>query len=221
MPNTYNINTYCQEVLINADWDKSVWQAASTLAIEHVQPTSWDHAPATCARVLYDDENIYVIFKVEDQYVRAVATEYNGAVWEDSCVEFFFAPDNDNPTSYFNIEVNCCGTILLRHQSAPNENIRYLDPSDLKMIQVASSLSGPIDPEITEPVIWTMEYAIPFDILSKYGHIVKPGPGVSWRGNFYKCGDNTSHPHWMTWSPIETQTPDFHRPDSFGLLKFT
>ncbi|MDA0991466.1 MAG: carbohydrate-binding family 9-like protein, partial [Verrucomicrobia bacterium] len=48
----------------------------------------------------------------------------------------------------------------------------------------------------------------------------RPAPGVSWRSNLYKCGDATSHPHWLTWSPIDRPKPDFHVPDQFGTLTF-
>ena len=43
--------------------------------------------------------------------------------------------------------------------------------------------------------------------------------GQTWRGNFYKCGDHTSHPHWASWSPIGEQL-DFHQPEFFGELRF-
>ena len=40
----------------------------------------------------------------------------------------------------------------------------------------------------------------------------------SLRANFYKCGDKTAHPHYLSWSPIHTEKPDFHRPEFFGEL---
>lgn len=33
-------------------------------------------------------------------------------------------------------------------------------------------------------------------------------------------GDNTSHPHWLTWAPVHSPRPDFHTPRSFGTLEF-
>ena len=38
------------------------------------------------------------------------------------------------------------------------------------------------------------------------------------RANFYKCGDKTAHPHFLSWSPVSTEKPDFHRPEFFGEL---
>ena len=37
-------------------------------------------------------------------------------------------------------------------------------------------------------------------------------------GNFYKCGDATLLPHYLSWSQIDTEQPDFHRPEFFGEL---
>ena len=50
--------------------------------------------------------------------------------------------------------------------------------------------------------------------------VEKPGTGVSWRANFYKCADKTSHPHWLTWAEIDYPNPKFHLPDFFGRLDF-
>ena len=78
-----------------------------------------------------------------------------------------------------------------------------------------------VDPEIAKPTTWTVEYRIPLDLLAKYyPKAVKPAPGVTWRANFYKCGDDTSHPHWLSWSCVDRPKPDFHAPTSFGTLVF-
>jgi hypothetical protein len=38
--------------------------------------------------------------------------------------------------------------------------------------------------------------------------------------NFYKCGDDTSKRHYLSWNPVKTAKPDFHRPEYFGILNF-
>ena len=67
---------------------------------------------------------------------------------------------------------------------------------------------------------WTVAYALPVSLLRDYGPVLTPSPGAAWRGNFYKCADNTSHPHWLTWSPIDHPRPNFHLPHTFGRLVF-
>ena len=46
-----------------------------------------------------------------------------------------------------------------------------------------------------------------------------PVAGQRWRGNAFKCGDETSHPHWASWAPIG-EALNFHQPRCFGALEF-
>lgn len=219
MPKTYNIVRHSGRFTVDGSWDKADWQTAQVGELPCVQGTGTHH-PRTQFRVMYDEQCIYVIFRVFDQYVRAVATTLHGEVWKDSCVEFFFTPYPQPDTAYFNLETNCCGVMLFRVQSAPKENQVYLSEPDSRRIQIVGSVPGPVLQEMTQPLTWTLEYAIPYSVLERYNRVERPAPGVLWRGNFYKCADACSHPHWLTWSPIMTEAPNFHRPDAFGILQF-
>ena len=44
-------------------------------------------------------------------------------------------------------------------------------------------------------------------------------PGGVLYANFYKCGDDTPQPHFISWSPIDLPKPDFHAPQFFGVLE--
>jgi hypothetical protein len=171
-------------------------------------------------KLLYDDQNIYAIFRVQDRYVKAVAQTYDGNVWQDSCVEFFFAPWNEKPMQYFNFEVNCGGTGLLHYNRVPRRDFEVIDTADMGKIEIAHSLPRLVDPEITEPVTWTLEYRLPIRMLEIYARCTHPRRGITWRANFYKCGDETSNPHWLTWSEITNNKLDFHQPQFFGVLEF-
>lgn len=48
----------------------------------------------------------------------------------------------------------------------------------------------------------------------------KPAPGTRWRANFYKCADKTSHPHWLTWAPVDYPKPKFHLSGFLGWIEF-
>ncbi|MBR5570284.1 MAG: hypothetical protein IKW10_05250 [Oscillospiraceae bacterium] len=43
-------------------------------------------------------------------------------------------------------------------------------------------------------------------------------PDVGIRANCYKCGDLTPKPHYLSWNPVTSPNPDFHRPQDFGLM---
>ena len=221
MHKTYQVHRLTQPMAIDADWQKLQWRKAESLDIRLFMGKKPEHLPRTQAKLLYDDRNIYVIFRAEDRYVRAVATEYHGRVWQDSCVEFFLAPGTDITQGYFNIETNCIGTILCEHRTAFDKNAKPLETTDLARIEIAHSLPRQvIDPEIPEPVTWTLEYRLPIEILEKYCRLTRPTPAVKWRANFYKCAETVSHPHWLTWSFVASDRPNFHLPAYFGTLEF-
>ena len=205
------------------DWDGPAWGRADVLEITHFHANSSAHRPRTRVKLLYDDAGVYVLFRVADRYVRCVQRQHQSHVYRDSCVEFFVQP---KPASgYFNIEFNCLGVMLLYHMADPPrgasgklEGHTVLPPGELATIRVAHSLPDDLRGEITEPIEWWLEYFVPDALLERYVGPFEPPAQRRWRGNFYKCGDDTSHPHWGSWAPIERL--DFHQPDHFAPLTF-
>ena len=216
----YKVEKISEPVQINAKWDKLPWHNIQPLKINNYMGEKPDHIPTVLAKLAYDEDAIYVIFLVKDQYVRAVAGNYQGRVYEDSCVEFFFTPGNDIKNGYYNLETNCGGTALFHFQKTPRKDAISIPREVFDRIEMAHSLPEIVDPEISDPVEWTLEYRIPFDILIDHYDITYPEKGKTWLANLYKCGDKTSHPHWLTWSVIDKPKPDFHVPEYFGILEF-
>jgi len=204
----------------DGDWDKPPWKGIPSKLLRNYMGRKPDHFPRTEVKIAYDDRALYVLFRVGDRYVRAVAAEHQDNVWQDSCVEFFFTPGSDVSKGYFNLEMNCGGTMLFHFQTGPRKDSIVIPKSECNRITVAHSLPRIVDPEIEQPVTWTVEYRLPISLLENYCQVTTPAPGAVWRVNFYKCGDNTSHPHWLTWAPVHSPKPDFHLPRSFGTLQF-
>lgn len=205
----------------DGDWNKPQWQRVLPGELKNFMGERPRHFPKTQFKIGYDDESIYVIFRVEDRYVRAAVKQaFQGDVYRDSCVEFFFTPNSTPDTGYFNLEMNCGGALLLHWQTKPRQG-REISTADCARIAVFHSMPRIVTPEIAEPTTWTVEYRLPISILKNYAQVTTPAPGASWFANFYKCADDTSHPHWLTWAPVELPEPDFHQPDWFGILEFT
>jgi len=216
----YNVKKLKYPVKIDADWDKPQWKSIEALELNNYMGDKPAFSPTVQAKMMYDDKNIYVIFHVMDRYVRCITKDINGPVWEDSAVEFFFAPDTSLPLRYFNLEVNCGGTPLMHYNIIPRKEVENLKIEDIEKIEIAHSLPQIVDPEIKEQVTWTLEYRIPIDILRKHSNVTQPKPGIIWKANFYKIADKTSNPHYLTWSIVDNNKPDFHLPQFFGILKF-
>jgi len=207
---------------LNGDADDPVWATATTAHIENFRPESTPHRPVTAVRLCWSRDSIHLWFDVQDRYVRSVETEFNGPVCRDSCVEFFVRPRDDG--GYMNFEINAGGTA---HISAIRDWTRKpggfadftpVTAGDGKAVGIRHSLPSVVSPEIETPTNWTIQLSIPFALICSYLGGDAPSAGDTWRGNFYKCGDATSHPHWASWAPVPRL--DFHDPLSFGELNF-
>jgi hypothetical protein len=203
------------------DWEDPAWRDLPALAVDLPVGGHPSHAPRTLARLCWDAQCLHVMFRVEDRYVRAVVDRYQGPVSTDSCVELFFTPGTHVQDGYFNIEMNCGGTTLFRHQHGRGIRRREVTGEDGRLLEPAHTLPSRVDPEMSGPVTWLVSYRVPFDVLARYSPVQRPRAGAAWRANLYKCGDATSHPHWLAWSPVDVSPPDFHRPEFFGTLRFT
>ena len=203
-------------------WDGTAWDRAETLELIHFRPEGSDHKPKTSVRLLYDSSDIFGIVRVEDRYVRSIHTEYLSPVYKDSCVEFFVKPKKDR--GYFNFEFNCSGVLLCSYIVDPArtpEGFRdfvKLPEEDEKQVLIYHSMPDIVEPEISEPMTWFIEFIIPFSLLEKYVGSIGKVSGQSWYANFYKCGDETSHPHWASWTPLPEK--NFHLPECFGRIEF-
>ena len=202
------------------DWN--AWENAETATLENLMPESSDHRPRVACRLLHDDTNIYGIYQVQDRYVKVTHVGYQVSVCKDSCVEFFFKPSVG--PGYFNLEMNAGGSFLFyyvrNHQRTETGFIDYSEvaPQFGKLITVKTTLPQTVDPEITTPVTWCAQFAIPMAAIEEYCGKVASLNGQQWTCNFYKCGDDTSHPHWLTWAPIPIC--NYHLPEAFDKMSF-
>jgi hypothetical protein len=203
-------------------WDGPAWKRANVLTIGHFRVEGSEHHPFTRVKILYDNLTVYGIFIVEDRFVRCLRTDYMSEVWKDSCVEWFVQPKAGR--GYFNFEFNCGGALYCSYIEDPTRTAYLFKkftplPEGLgKKIRIFHSLSPPIDPEIAVRVEWTIEFQVPISVFEPFVGTLKNLEGQEWRANFNKCGDETSHPHWGTWSPLGER--EFHRPQDFGTIRF-
>jgi len=208
---------------LDSPWDKPPWQAAEEARIDHFHAGGSSHRPATSAKLLYDAENLYLRFRVEDRYVVAKYEQFQDPVCRDSCVEFFVQPRPSD--GYFNFEINCGGTLLSYYIEDPTRTpdgfakFTKLSREHGRRIGITHSLPAVVMPERQEPTEWHIGCQIPLEVLAAYAGPLGPLAGQAWRGNFFKCADDSSHPHWGSWAPIGEEL-NFHQPQYFAPLRF-
>lgn len=176
---------------------------------------NFPYKPDVKFNMAYGDHEIYLKFYVHESNTKAEKCEPNEMVCEDSCVEFFVSPSDDGV--YYNFEFNPIGTTLLGTGTCRQDSVRA-DRKYIDRIRRLSSFGNKPFSEIAGDIQWSLTVAIPLETF--FRHSIENIKGKSFKANFYKCGDKLSNPHYVTWNPVKTDSPDYHRPEYFGILKF-
>ena len=204
-------------------WSDAPWNTVPTLDVAAFRPEGSDHRPRTQAKIGHTPDGLWGLFQVEDRYVKCTRTESQGDVYKDSCVEFFIQPGERG--GYFNFEFNCGGTLLASHITDPTRTpngfkaFTRLNRDQCEQVKVFHSMPQTVYPERNEETLWYLGFFIPFALLEDFVGPVAWKHGQAWHGNFYKCADESSHPHWGAWAPVDAL--NFHLPQCFGELTFS
>lgn len=177
-------------------------------------PNEYPYCPQVGFRMAWCPDGLAIHYKVEEQCVRALYAEDGGKVWTDSCVECFVR--NGDTSIYYNIECNCIGT--LRMSTGDGRHHRRPVPAELmdKVLRWSSLGCEPFE-ERCQPTSWEFVMLIPSEAFSEFP--IRLEGGAILYANFYKCGDELSVPHYVSWNPIDTPQPDFHQSGCFGELR--
>lgn len=176
-------------------------------------PDAFPYRPMTSFSAAYSRTAMYIDFLVRCNYLRAENYRDQSPVSEDSCVEFFVEPYPGG--EYWNFEFNCIGTANASHRRVRPEPKRLGSDELARIRRYASCGSRPFR-ELEGLFTWSLLVVIPFDLLGLDGDRLPE----RMRGNFYKCASATSEPHYLSWQPVYTERPDFHRPEFFGDIIF-
>lgn len=197
----------------------SISKAFETLEPQDIVCNNWEndypYAPQVSFKMFHNGlSTLFLLFDVEERYTMAKVEEDHGEVWTDSCVEFFLALDK---TGYYNFETTCIGKMRLAFRRE-RENPTYASPEILNSIKRYPSLSDKTFDEVEGDNRWSLILEIPAEAL--FNHNIKTWKGVEASMNLYKCGDNLSHPHFLSWKAIDNPQPNFHLPAFFEKVNF-
>ena len=192
--------------------DLAMEKSAAKFAVcENNWPKEAPYTPDCNGSIARTASHLAVMFHVRGLDLRATQIEDNGRSWEDSCCEFFVTDPYDG--TYYNFELTCIGSLLSSKRKSRLDSV-LREKEDIARVIRHSSLAHE-ETEISDRIFsWAVAMLIPYDLIG----IDRDNVPVSVRGNFYKCGDLTAHPHFLSWNPIGTPKPDFHRPEYFGEL---
>ena len=120
-------------------------------------------------------------------------------------------------SGYYNFELTCIGKALLGFRKERPHAV-LATPQIMQTIKRLPSLGETPFAEKSLGKPWELVVAIPASALFK--HQINSWEGLKATINLYKCGDNLSTPHYLSWRPIDTETPNFHVPHCFQEVTF-
>ena len=163
-------------------------------------------------RVAHDGETLFLCYTVIGEALRAANTEDFGSVWEDSCVEFFMQREGESV--YRNFECNVLGALLAARHESREKGVRLTKEvqSVIRHSTICHRYEG--ERQVSD---WSLYLEIPKQTMGFGGDESLSEQKI--RANFYKCGDKTPEPHFLSWNPIDLPRPDFHVPQFFGYLE--
>lgn len=178
-------------------------------------PDAFPQKPEVSFKAFHNGQYLFLQYAVTEDFTRALETVNGNDVYKDSCVEFFFQVDSED--KYYNFEWNAIGTVCMSYR--PGRSNPEDAPKAVLDTILSESSWGKAPLQLTEgPNSWKLVVAIPATALFKSSR-------TSWsqmkgKANFYKCGDELPQPHYITWAPIATENPDYHRPEFFKEISF-
>jgi hypothetical protein len=218
-PPVYQILRAEEPIIIDGKLDEPSWFAAPDVGEFHFTWYREGVKEQTVAKMLWDDENLYVGHVCRDAHITAQHPEHDGKIPEDDCFEVIFAPDPQKPEVYFNIEWNVIGGYVDNFR--PNGPKQPRAPVwDAEGVQVAGVIRGTANDDSDQDDLWIAEVAIPLRNFRDYMPSLPIKPGSQWNLNLNRHGGKTNF-QYSQWSRADTDVPSFHTPHRFGRVIFS
>jgi hypothetical protein len=240
-PKTYFCKRAALPFTLDGNLNKPFWENAPWT--DPFVDIEGDLRPAprflTRAKMLWDDENLYIGAYLEGDEIWANVTQRDDVIFRDNDFEIFIDPDSDTQR-YVEFEMNARNVIWdLLLTKAYRDDGCPIHSFDIKDLRSAVHIDGALNDPSAPNKSWSCEVVIPFrSLLETVSQDAKtPSPGDFYRINFSRvqwntyvkdsryekcCDPETGNPlpedNWV-WSPIGLI--NMHYPELWGYLFFT
>jgi len=215
--------------------DDAAWAAADwTAEFVDIQGTPPLPAPRfrTRAKMLWDEEYLYVGAWMDEPHVWGTLTEHDAVIFYDNDFEVFLDPDGDTH-QYYEFEINALNTGWdLRLVKPYIDGGPALNEWEIPGLRTAVWIDGSLNDPSDRDRGWSVELAFPWAVLAEFAD--RPSPpqdGDQWRINFsrvqwqhevvdggYRKVPDTPEDNWV-WSP--QGRINMHLPERWGYLQFS
>lgn len=174
---------------------------------------------------------------MEEPHLWATIEERDAVIFQENNFEIFIDPDGDTH-NYYELEINAKKTFWDLMLTQPyRTGGRPLNAWDIKGLEIGVDLRGTLNDPSDIDEGWTLEVAIPLDVLNETSGRGQPEDGTQWKLNFSRVewktdvengayvkqtNTETGRPlpedNWV-WSP--QGVIDMHLPERWGIIQFS
>jgi hypothetical protein len=170
----------------------------------------------TVARLLWDNDYLYLGYDCEDTDVVAFYQERDDPTYKDDAVELFINPD-PGQNFYYGLEMNARATLYDYFYAWPQVLVARVNFDGVKL---ATNIRGTLNQTGDKDDGWSLEVAIPWKNFVELGKALPPAPGSVWRANLNRWDGTEPNRRLSQWSNSGLSEPNPHNPARFGELVF-
>lgn len=174
-------------------------------------PKEFPDAPKSEAWLGHDNRAVYVLFSIITEQLRATVTQDLGPVASDTCFEIFLKPVGSG--LYCNFEFNYKGIANVSRRPGRLHAVKFT-PDELE--RIGRYPISPLCPTVKNNTL--LLATIPLELIGLNLPVNFP---LMLEGNLYSCCDGIKNPYFLSWAPVKTPSPDFHRPEFFCKIELS
>ncbi len=203
-------------ILVDGKLDDASWEGATSVDLV-LAYAGGEPRQRTTAKLLWDDNYLYVSFYCIDSDIWGITIERNKAIYRQEVVEVFVDADCDDYT-YVEIEVSPLNAVLDLFMLNRDGHTRGLWDWNSEGMQTAVVVDGDPTRRGTQDRSWTVEMAIPMNDFMTAPNL-PPKSGDVWHFNLYRIDRAEDGDEYSAFSPV--MRPSYHTPSRFGCLLFS
>jgi hypothetical protein len=217
---TYEVRRAAAPIVIDGKLDDKAWAAAATAELTFPWESQTGAKQKTVARLLWDDDSLYVSYDCEDADITARFTQRDDPTYRDDAVEIFINPrPAQQVVAYIGLEMNARGVLYdyLSVGVTPTSRL-FFKRFNLEGVKVAAALNGTLDDRTDKDRGWSLEASIPWVGFEEFSR--RPAAGTVWTFNLNRWDGVEPARRMSIWSDSMQERPGPHAPQRFGEMRF-
>lgn len=237
VPRGYTILKTAQPITIDGKNDEFVWSKAPwSEPFEDIEGKP-EKKPATSTRfkLLWDNENLYVYCRFDEEHIWATLKEHDQSIFQDNALEIFIDPDGDTH-NYMEFQINAFAAVWdLLLAKPPRNGGPSITDWDIKGLKKAVYIDGTLNDPSDKDKFWGIELAFPLKTFRYGGNSSMPKVGSTWKMNVTRvqrevdikddayvkrlgANGRPTQPAYSCWSV--PGIVNFHYPERWGVVRF-